>query len=53
MKYVFFALVYFAFGFAFPAFPFALKIAVGALMALFTVVVVFNLFDDAEELELL
>ena len=52
MKYVFFALIYFAFGFAFPEFPFALKVVLGFMMSVFTVLVVFNLFDDVESMEM-
>ena len=49
MKFIFIALAYFSFGFAFPNFSPFLAIVLGGLMLLSTVILVFNLFDDQLE----
>ena len=49
MKYVFIALAYFTFGFAFPNFSPFVAIVLGAVMLFVTLLVIFNLFDDQLE----
>ncbi|NJC25543.1 hypothetical protein [Neolewinella antarctica] len=46
MKYVFIALVYFAVGFLFPVLSPTLTMILGVLFAVFTVGIIFTLYDD-------